>query len=188
VTGPGLPPDPDMPPDPDLPSESGAGRTATAPPDDGGARMARLEARVAAAVWTLPFAVGLALSLALPWASCPGCAGPTTFTAWSLPDSDAIGVSTGAEYGLCSIGALAALALTVVALITVRPGVATAAALMAAATTALGAYAITTVAGHGLNLEAGVPTTVACGVVLTVTLAYARSRLASGTRWRNLES
>jgi hypothetical protein len=158
------------------------------PPDDGGARLALLEVRVTAAAWTLPFAVGLALSLALPWASCPGCGGTTTFTAWSLPDSDAIGVSTGAEYGLCSIAALAALVLTIVALITARPGVATAAALAAAVATALGAYAITTVAGHGLNLEAGVPTTVGCGVVLTVTLTYARSRLASGTRWRNLES
>lgn len=144
--------------------------------------------RTAAAVWTLPFAVALVVSLALPWATCPECAGATVFTAWSLPDSDAIGVSTGAEYGLCSIGGVLAPALTAAALGTLRPALATLATLVAAATTALGVYAIVTVIRHGLDLEAGPPVTVGSAAVLTITLVRARSRLATGSTWRSLES
>jgi len=181
--GPGEPPeartpgrgpgDPRRPPDEDArfaaferPASAGA------PPGD---------VRTAAAVWTLPFAVALVVSLALPWASCPGCAGPVMFTAWSLPDSDAIGVSTGAEYGLCSIGGVLALVLTMAALITLRPALAALGGLVAAATTALGAYAIVTITRHGLDLEAGAPVAVGCAAVLTITLVRTRSRLASGT-------
>lgn len=153
-----------------------------------GARAPVDEARASVAAWSLPFAVGLVVALALPWASCAGCAGPGVFTAWSLPDSDAIGVSTGAEYGLCSIGGVLALVLTIAAAVTLRPAVATLAALVAAVTTGLGAYAIVTIVRHGLNLEAGAPVTVGCAAVLTVTLISSRSRLASGSRWRNLES
>lgn len=169
------PPEPDDLPGPSEP-QAPAGPPRTAPD------------RTAAAVWTLPFAVALVVGLALPWATCPECTGPTVFTAWSLPDSDAIGVSTGAEYGLCSLGGVLALALTVAALATLRPALAALAALTAAATTALGAYAILSVIRHGLNLEAGVPVTVGCAAVLTITLVRARSRLARGTQWRNLES
>lgn len=134
--------------------------------------------RTTAAVWTLPFAVAVVVALALPWATCPGCAGPTVFTAWSLPDSDAIGVSTGAEYGLCSIGGVLALVLTLAALATLRPSLATVGALVAAGTAALGAYAIVTIAGHGLNVEAGAPVTAVGAVVLTITLVRVRARLA----------
>jgi len=110
------------------------------------------------------------------------------FTAWSLPDSDAIGTSTGAEYGLCSIGGVLALVLTVAATGTLRPALATAGSLAAAATTALAAYAIVTIARHGLNVEAGAPVTAGGAGVLTITLIGVRSRLATGNRWRNLES
>ena len=157
-------------------------------PPGGDARTALLEARTAGAVWTVPFAVALVVALAVPWASCPGCTGPTVFTAWSLPDSDAIGVSTGAEYGLCSIGGVLALVLTVTALTALRPALAGLAALAAAATTALGAYAIVTIIRHGLDLEAGPPVTVGSAAVLTITLVRARSWLAREKRWRNVES
>ena len=144
--------------------------------------------RTAAAVWTLPFAVALVVALALPWATCPVCAGPTVFTAWSLSDSDAIGVSSGAEYGLCALGGVLALVLTVTALATLRSSITGLAALVAAVTTVLGAYAIVTVVRHGLDLEAGPPVAVGCAGVLTITLIRVRSRLANGSRWRNLES
>ena len=114
--------------------------------------------------------------------------GPTVFTAWSLPDSDAIGVSTGAEYGLCSIGTLLSLVLTVAGLLARRPALAGSAAAVAAVTTGLAAYASATIAGHGLNLEAGPPITAGCAAVLTITLVYARSRLVVESRCRNLES
>lgn len=193
MTEPGDEPDPDprpgSPPDPGPPS--GAPRDRDVP--SGAAPAVRSGGspdadRTAAAVWTLPFAVAVAVALALPWATCPGCAGPSVFTAWSLPDSDAIGVSTGAEYGLCSIGGVLALVLTVAALATLRPSLATAGALAAAVTAALGAYAIVTIARHGLNVEAGAPVTACGAAVLTITLIRVRSRLASGTRWRTLES
>lgn len=133
--------------------------------------------RTVAAVWTLPFAVAVVVALALPWATCPGCGGPAVFTAWSLPDSDVIGVSTGAEYGLCSIGGVLALVLTAAALATLRPSLAALGALVAAVTAALGAYAIVTIARHGLNVEAGAPVTVCGAAVLTITLVRVRARL-----------
>lgn len=175
-------------PEPDAPLSGRSSYEPAPPPPGDDARLDLLEARTAGAVWTLPFAVGLVVALALPWASCPGCTGPTVFTAWSLPDSDAIGVSTGAEYGLCSIGGVLALMLTVAALAALRPALATLAALAAAATAALGAYGIVTIIGHGLDLEAGPPVTVGCAAVLTITLVRARSWTARGNRWRNLES
>lgn len=158
--------------DPGEPATPGRGGVSEPP-----ARPAGPWTRGEGAAWTLPFAVATALATGLPWASCPGCAGPTVFTAWSLPDSGAIGVSTGAEYGLCSIGTLLSLVLTVAGLLALRPAMVTSAAVAAAVATGLAGYACVTVTGHDLNLEAGPPITAGCAAVLTITLVCARSRL-----------
>lgn len=186
-------PDPDPPPadrpDPGLPPARAPGTRPDPPVVSSLPPGVRVDLdRTVAAVWTLPFAVAVVVALALPWATCRGCAGPAVFTAWSLPDSDVIGVSTGAEYGLCSIGGVLALVLTIAALAALRPSLATGGALVAAVTAALGVYAIVTIARHGLNVEAGAPVTAVGSGVLTITLIRVRSRLASGTRWRTLES
>lgn len=148
------------------------------------ARVAVLEVRLSVLAWTLPFAVALGVSLGLPWASCDACgpAGAVPYTGWSLPDSDVIGVSAGAEYGLTTLGGLLAVLLAIVVLVTGRPVPALIAAAIAAATTLLAGYSVSTVLRHGLDLQAGLPVTVCCAAGLTATLVFTRARLVTGAR------